>query len=201
MIRTSFDEKRMNYLKKNGLLILLMILFMMGMIYGSLMVKSQFFSPLSLSDIQENYIKNSDTFLGILFSSFFSNYLFVLIPYLLGYSSISQIITVFIPLFNGLGLGLSMGFLYSNLGLGGIGYSLLIIVPQTAVSLFAIFIACRESIKLSNLFLKGVKNSDSINFDIIKLYNIKFVVLTIITAISALIHSISIQCFSGLFIQ
>lgn len=200
MIRTSFSNKNLDYVKKNYIFMALVALFIMGMIYGSLIVKTQstqIFEYLSM--FTDGYIGERQPFFQTMISSFLSTFLFVLLPYLLGYSAISQVVTIFIPLFKGLGLGLAMGYLYNTAGLSGVGYCFLIIIPQTIIAMFATFIGCRESVKLSNLFLSSIKKSDAISSEIIKLYNIKFFVLMIIAGISGFVHAICVLFFSNIF--
>lgn len=186
--------------KKNYILAILLALFIMGMIYGALIVKSNSRQLLSMMSVfSQGYIGSNRTFLGTFTTTFVSNLVFIAIPYICGYSAVFQAFTVFVPLFKGLGLGLSMAYLYSGHGLQGLLYSLLIIVPQTIIALFSMFVACRESVRLSNLFLCSIKQNDCINIQIVKLYNVKFVVLTAIVLVSALINAISVFLFSGMF--
>lgn len=200
MQRTRLTLKNNDYLQKNYIFITLILLFIIGMVYGALIIKTQsaqLYEQLSVLTGSYNYKENQ--FIHTLFSSFFSNTIFLLVPYFAGYGAIFQLVPAFVPLFKGLGLGLSMGYIYQTEGLGGIGYCALIIIPHTAVALIAIIIGCRESIKMSNLFFKSIKQSECLNLETIKLYNVKFIVLTAISFIAALINALSVMLFFGIF--
>lgn len=200
MQRTRLDLKKTDYLRKNYIYITLILLFIIGMFYGSMVVKMQS-QELSqrFSLLTQGYSYESGRFIHTLFTTFLSNTIFLLIPYFAGYGAVFQLASAFVPLFKGLGLGLTMGSIYQSDGLSGIVYSVLIIIPHTAVALIAILIGCRESIKMSNLFFKSIRHSDCLNIEIIKLYNVKFIVLTAISFISALINAISMILFLGIF--
>ncbi len=201
---TSYFKEDGVIVKKNYIFVALIVLFIIGMVYGTLLVKSKSYNIIEmLSIITSEYVSVNATqaIISTFINSFLSVFIFILVPYLLGYSAIGQLATMLIPLFKGLGLGSAMAQLYTSYGLKGIGYSALIIIPQTVISLFAIIIACRESIKLSNLFLLtfASKQGRDINLSTIKLYNIKFLILCLIALVSSLVSAVSILLFSGLF--
>ncbi len=189
---------------KNILFGSLLALYIFGMIYGSLLIKSDVNSVWSeLEFITNEYraMQIEQSVITTFCNSFFSSFILVLLPYLFGYSSIGQLGTIVIPFFNGLGLGCALGYLYLNFGLKGVGYSALIVIPHSVVALFALMIACRESIKLSNLFFQSFlpKQEKTVNINIIKLYNIKFIVLLGILLCAALINVATVMLFSKMF--
>lgn len=190
--------------KKNYIFIAIVLLFIVGMVYGTLLIKSQPVNLLKqLNIITKEYASShrTESVLVLMVNSFFSSMLFLVIPYLLGYSAIGQVGTLFVPLFKGLGLGATLGHLYLTYGLKGIGYSALIIVPQTAIALFAIIIACRESIKLSNLFFVSIlpDREKVVTSNTVKMYNIKFIILLIFIVVSAIVDATFVALFSGMF--
>lgn len=204
MQRTSFKRQAGNYTNKNIILISMFILFVVGMIYGTLLSKSGSTELIDdLGIITKGYIDNraNQTLLKIFSGSFCSSMIFLIIPYLLGFSAIGQIGTALVPIFKGLGLGATMGCLYQNYGLSGIGYSALIIVPQTVIALFAIMTACRESVKLSNLIFLTFfpSKGKSVCLNTIKLYHIKFFILLLFILFSAVIDTFTGLFFSGVF--
>ena len=201
---TSCEIKGAKMSNKNYVFIVLIVLFVIGMVYGTLIVKSKSYILLEkLTIITNDYVSihANQPLINTFANTFFSIAIFILVPYLLGYSSIGQLPTLLIPLFKGLGLGSAMGQLYASYGLKGIGYSALIIIPQTVISLFAIIVACRESIKLSNLlfYTFASKQGKDINLNTIKLYNIKFLILCVIALVASIVSALSVFLFSGMF--
>lgn len=199
------NNRRISVLPKGNYLIYgLFLMFIIGMIYGALLSKAQsaeFLKSLNLITREYASAHEKQTLLKTLTSSFFSCCIFVVTPYLLGYSAIGQVASFFVPMFKGLGIGLTMGHLYLSYGLKGVSYSALIIVPQTVIGLFAILIGCRESIKLSCTFLGACSSKQVKPFssETIRLYNIKFSVLLAIALLAAVVDVITVLLFSRMF--
>lgn len=203
MLWTSSEKKNDILTKKSYVFIALIFTFIVGLVYGSLLAKSQSIQLVEqLSIITKEYASAhlKQTLATTFLNSLCSSSVFIFIPYLLGYSAIGQAASIALPLFKGLGLGLTLGHLYISYGVRGMGYSALVILPQSVIALFAIIIACRESVKLSNLFFCSFlpKKNKSVSLNTIKLYNIKFVILFVIILVSSVVDSISVLLFSGI---
>lgn len=201
MQRTSFDKSILK--NRSILLYALMILFSFGMIYGALLVKydsSDVIEGVSIITNGYKSIQAEQPIFKTFINTFCASMLLVIVPYLCGYSAIGQIGALLLPFFHGLGLGCTLGYLYQNYGFKGIGYSMLIVIPHSVIALFAMLVACRESVKLSNLFFQSFIPCDkAINLNTIKLYNVKFLVLSAFVFGSAVIHALTVLLFSGLF--
>ena len=104
---------------------------------------------------------------------------------------------VLVPVYKGLGFGVTIAQIYSKNGLNGFLTALILILPCALVSSYALFIAVRESIKMSNRFFSQAfldKRSDSISInEYVRLYAVKFLVLEAVTAVSA-----AVDCLSSL---
>lgn len=202
MQRTSVKTSVLN--NKNTIFIILLFFYILGMIYGSLLIKSDVdlvWSKLEFITNEYRAMQTEQAVISTFCNSFFASFIFLFLPYLFGYSSIGQFGTLLVPFFNGLGLGCALGYLYLNYGLKGVGYSALIVIPHSVIALFALIIACRESIKLSNLFFQSFlpKQEKTINLSAIKLYNIKFVILCAILLFAAFINVLTVMLFSRMF--
>lgn len=201
--RTSIERHTTEPSKMNVLFLLLIVMFIFGMLYGVLLIggNKELYQTFSLFTGEYAQQQQEQSVLQSFLLAFHSSILFIVIPYLLGYSAIGHPVTLFVPFFKGLGLGAFMGNLYSSHGLQGIGYSVLIIVPYTLVALLAIMIACRESLRLSNLFFLSFasKRGTPVTMGAIKLYNVKYLILCVIILISAILNTVSILLFSRLF--
>ncbi|MEG0693036.1 MAG: stage II sporulation protein M [Oscillospiraceae bacterium] len=190
--------------RANYSLILLAGMFIIGMIYGVLLIKSNSDSLANtISIITNEYtikLQQGSIWQGF-WSSFVSTFIFIFLPYLLGYSAIAQPLILFVPWFKGLGLGFFMANLYTSYGFRGIGFCALVIMPSTLVALFCILIASREALKLSNLFFQSFasKRHSAVSLTTIKLYNLKLLVLSFISLIASIINVVCVLLFSELF--
>ena len=102
--------------------------------------------------------------------------------------------------FRGIGLGTAMGHFYLNLGMKGILMSLTLIVPAGIVSSYAILLAGRESVKLSNRFFRVMTSDDfSMPSGILKTYTVKFFILALLILLSAVINGLCSGIFAQMF--
>lgn len=190
--------------KANYGLFLLVGMFVIGMIYGVLLTKS---SSETLSNtigvITAEYTAKltQQTIFQSFMSSFLSTIVFVLLPYLFGYSAVGQPLIVLIPWFKGLGLGFFMANLYVTQGVSGVLFCALVVLPSTLIALFCILIASREGLKLSNLFFQSFIGKQHIVVcpTTIKLYNLKLLVLLCISLIAAAVNVVAVLLFSRMF--
>lgn len=196
------NEKR--NVASNYIIIVLLGMFVVGMIYGVLLIKSnsQTLSN-TISIITNEYTMKLEhqSILKSFMSSFSSIFIFILLPYLFGYSAIAQPLILLVLWFKGLGLGFFMANLYVTYGIKGIGFCALIIIPSTLVGIFCIVIACREALRLSNLFFLSFasKRQVTVSLTTIKLYNLKLLVISVICVGASIIDSICVLLFSGMF--
>lgn len=187
---------------KKGIFYILLLVFMVGLMYGSVLVQSRSQNVLSLLDIiQKTTTQNkiNHSFLSIMISSFSSSILFLLVIFLSGFSSIGQV-TPFIVLFvKGLGLGSSVSYFYITYGFKGIGYVLVIVLPVTIIVLFSLILSSKEAIKLSNLLFKTFLGNNLVTLKTIKLYIIKNIVILVFLLFSAILDSILSVLFANMF--
>ncbi len=200
-----FFDSLLAALKKNKLTVTMAALFFVGMTYGSIIVGFGDEKLLhTLAFMTKGYMAGrveqslAETFLNSLYTSG----AFVLLLFLLGFSAISIPAILFLPLFKGLGLGLSVGYLYITYGVKGVAFTAAVILPAALLSTFAIILAGREAFRLSVLFLSSFipRLSGTITPRTVKLYCAKFLVLAGIVLISAIIDCAVTFLFSGFMI-
>lgn len=96
-------------------------------------------------------------FLPLLCTAFFNSSLLLILAFLCGLCAAGAPGFVAIPIFKGLGLGFSMGYLYTQYAMRGLWLSALGILPEGILTSVALIIACREgfdySIKLACVVL------------------------------------------------
>ena len=193
------------FIKKNKLTAVMTALFFVGMAYGALVVGFGDDKMLhSLSFMTKGYMNNrAEQSMAItFFNSLWSTGCFILALFLLGFSSVSIPAIVILPFFKGLGLGTSLGYLYITYALKGIAFSAAVILPAAIFSTFAMILASREAFKLSLLFLAAFvpRLQGGLSPRVIKLYCAKFLVLSGIILVSAVIDSTVTFLFSGFLV-
>ncbi|NMA79313.1 MAG: hypothetical protein GX967_01550 [Clostridiales bacterium] len=185
--------------------IALMVVMLLGVLIGSYLCASLGESGArTLSFITQGFLRSrtEQTLLQTLSASFFSSGLLVIISFATGFSAIGQPFTVFIPFFRGLGLGFSMSHLYWTTGFKGLLICLILILPSALISSLAIIIGTRESLKLSNFFLRYAlgHSADDKDTGVVRLYLTKFTILLIICGVGALVDSVINFLFAGLLL-
>lgn len=185
-------------------LILLTILFLLGIFYGTLILRVNFFNnDIIIDNLINEYVNKhqTQTVLTCFLSSITSTCLFIIVSYLLGFSAIFQPIIFALPLIRGIGLGYLMSLIYSIYLIKGVLFCAIIILPSAIVSFFCILFSCRESIKLSNLFFLSFakKNSKPVELSTIKLYTLKLIIILLISVGGAILEATCFFLFGGIF--
>lgn len=191
-------------LKKISFLKVLFILFFIGMIYGALLV------GLSDSGIQNKLAFLTQEFVNkrteqsivfTFFSSFGSSMMLLIILFLLGFWAIGQPAALFVPIFRGLGLGMSMAQMYVAYNFKGVLFCLILILPQVIISTIGLLLGTRESVRFSNVFFRYFLPGkyDPPESGLFKMYLLKFIVLTGFMAASAAVDGICTFLFAGFF--
>ncbi len=176
-----------------------------GMLYGVLLAgggSEAMLSSLRIFTAEYAAAQRGQSLMKSFFDAFLSGFFFLLAPYLLGYSAIGQPAAFLVPFFKGLGLGAFLGSLYRSYGFTGFLYSALLVVPYTLAALLAILVACRESVRLSNLFFScilGNRGRERVSGSALRLYHIKFLVLLAIVVVSAVVYTVCVLLFSRFF--
>lgn len=163
-------------------------------------MSADFLKQISLA--QSNFIelRRSQDFVQILVKSFFSSTVFVGGAFLLGFSAIAQPVEILIPLIKGMGLGVSVAQIYSQSGKSGVITCALIILPCSLISMYALVVAVREAVGLSNILMTNALSSGQTSglLGTVKLYSTKFLVLEAVTAVSAAVDCVCTVAFSGM---
>lgn len=189
---------------KNRFLLVLFLLFFFGVVYGALVI-SQGSRQLmdTLSFMTDNFLslRSEQSLLQTFFRSFGMHLGMMAVLYVMGFSAISQPVSLFIPAFYGLGFGLSVGYLYSSMGAKAILVTAVIILPHAMISTVALILAVRESVRLSNLFLAGFvpKLTGSVSLKAVKLYSVKYLILLLFMLLASFVDGIFTFLFARFF--
>ncbi len=189
------------YLKNINLIKILFVIFIVGMIYGAMLIGLNRDEAVNqLGSMMQKFIdKRIEQSIFITFaSSFFSSMVLIVILFFTGFISIGQPIAFFIPMFQGMGIGLSTAYLYSSKGINGIIFCLVLIAPTTIISTLTLLLGSKESIRFSNKILKTLfpQKFDQNMQGELKLYLKRFSALTIFQLISAFTDTICTFLFA-----
>ncbi len=151
--KTDFNE----LIEKNKEYIYLLLFYISGLLTGSLLFNSLNMSEYSsyISDLLT--IKN-DSLLSIMVDRLSLYFLVYVFAILLGLCIIGFPIINFLPLLCGFEVAMKIAFYYNLYSIKGIGYSFLMIAPETAAFMVILFFTISASKKLSkNIFTTSIQ--------------------------------------------
>jgi len=187
--------------QKNKTTALVAAFFFIGMLYGSLLVGFGEKELLeSLNFMTKGYLTGrvEQSFWQTFLNSLLSSGALLLLLFLFGFSGLSVPIVLFLPAFKGMGLGVSIGYLYTTYGWKGVAFCAVMLLPATIFSALAIILAARESLRLSILFLSTFipRIRGTLSPKTVKQYCIKYGILLGVVLLSALIDSVTSFLFA-----
>ncbi len=194
-----------SFIEKNSFFILVIGILTGGVIIGALVFCGLDSSSLNkLSFVSAEFVEErSDVdFLKLFFESFLSLTAQLFVVFVLGFWAVSQPVELLIPLLKGLGLGASLAQIYAASGAKGFLIILLLIIPYTLVSVFALVIGIREAVRLSNIFARKAFFDTNTNGmkKITSLYCQKFGILEILMLSASLIDCLCTFVFAKLLL-
>ena len=187
--------------RSDGRLTLLTALYFAGVFLGVILYGTLDGERLGvLNDITGSFVygRLNHTFWETLVNSFSGAFLVLTACFWLGFSAAAQPVELLVPVFRGLGAGVSLSGMYGSFGLAGVGMSAVLIIPGAVLSAFALIIAAREALEMSGKIFSSVfgrtASGEAIDF---RLYVTKFVILFIILTVSSLADSLATFIFAG----
>ncbi len=195
-------KKKLHTYKFNWLLYLLVILFFVGLIFGSFTVKnSENFIIQKINDFYMNYLTSKYTLnsLSVFLNTLLLTSLAVIVTFFIGLCAVGIPFVALIPLVSGALIGIVSGNIYETYLLKGLGYCAIIIFPTAAISVGAILFACKESMLMSKSMLALLSGRRIQPEQSFKNYCIHFAVFIVITALAALLETILTNLFIHLF--
>ena len=187
---------------KNKRLILFVILFAVGVVFGiSLYKKNDSTLMIKLLSVFNGYreVRETQSFTVNFVNSLFTYMIYVGTIYVFGLCAVGIPGICAAVFIRGLGIGTISGYMYSEFTLQGLGYCALIIYPGLIASLTAMFMCCNESVCMSRdmLMLVSFKNNEYTTG--IKMYSIRYLIFVLISAVAALVDAVFLMLFSKLF--
>ena len=148
-------SKIKTFIKQNKLLVFLALTLLLGVFLGSNLeelLKNQTVESISTIFLNNFKSRASQPIFYVFVSSLSSIFLFILISLFMGLSVWGFLFVPLIPFFRGLSIGLIQNYLYSQYGLKGILFQIVVLFPGFFISSIAILLMAKESMLISQVF-------------------------------------------------
>ena len=162
--KLSVGKTKKNVILSNGKLILLVLSFITGVILGALTVKNSSEESLDIiKELTDGFVqaKANQSILNVFISYCTADIIAVILSAVFGLSVIGEPIILLIPCFRGLGLGMSIGCIYSQYNLDAIMFVVLMTALPACLSISSMLIACKENILNSKDIIDRLNGSDT----------------------------------------
>lgn len=191
-----------NYIYKNKGLFLLSLFYLLGLIFGVLLIRKNNITYNFSELIFKEYILNrtNTTFISVFLSSFFTMFVFVFFVFLSGTSFVGVVLSPILILAFGYLNGAFLSYVYIQNSIKGIAFNAVIIIPTAILFIIGLLLSAKESLGFSTeliklTFYKGYASSKI--FELFKNYCVKYALLLFLSIAAALFDGI----FSVSFIK
>ncbi len=188
--------------RRNRIAAVLLISFLAAMLYGSVLIaQSDAGLKEQLQFLTQEYFttRGEQPILSTFLSSLSTSALYLVSAFFLGFFAFGQPVCVFIVLFRGFGLGISMGQIYLNYQMNGFLYCLVLIAPVAVLFTLVLVSALKDSIQMSNLFLAlFFPKLGTATVEALKTYGIRYLAYAILAVVIAALDAGMNFLFSGI---
>lgn len=180
------------------------VVFMAGQIFSivySAVCDDDFVKQLDFLFVTNLDFRLKATAFEVFCSSFSADFIFILITFLLGFSSWGMAVLPFVCAFKGFGVGLSAACMFINHSISGVGFYILVVLPGTVLFLFALLSGVKESFLLSIKFFKYIiPTTDKCSVSgYIKYYLYRYFIVTVLTLLCAVVDMTLWVLFAHMF--
>lgn len=202
----STRQKRTSFFKiTNKLVFVLFVLLLFGAFLGGLL--SPYVKSAEIGFLADSFLdsRQNQEFSSIFWASLWGNLLILGAIFLLAFSAISAPVLFLTTVFKGMGVGVSVGFLYISEGFQGLYKAVLFIIPGGFFSSIMVVLAVNIAIRFSRDLLKTlINNASSTEKNLIKENAIgsmafKFGVFIVFAVGCAAVDGAASILFRGLF--
>ena len=196
-------KETLRFFYDNSRLIFMALFLLLGVLFGVVMEKNNWFSgmydPVSVfSDFVSTRMKMSA--FGVFLSSLCSNLIFLLLSYFCGAFLFGKPLCFFVPFFKGLGIGCVCSAAYSVLGVNGVAFSALIILPGGLISSLTLLFSCLSAYDISAKLYKDFFKGEGSGFpELFKKYCFKYIKYISIMSMSSLTECAVTSLFLSAF--
>lgn len=124
-----------------------------------------------------------------LFSSCMSLLVMLAVLFLAGLSACGAPVSIVVPVFYGLGLGLTEAYYYASAGTAGIGLVALLVLPHSLLAATALMLGCSESLRMSLLLTRQLLPGGALGglWHDFQLYCLRFLLFVVIAFASGVV--------------
>lgn len=199
---TTFSIKQ--FLSMYGIQLFFVFSFVLGVVLGAfsfdnidadVLKKLDF---LFLSDLESRCELNA---FDLFCSSFSSSFIFIFSSFLLSFSAWGMFALPFLSAFFGSCIGVSSAYMFSQYGITGIGFYILVVLPGTALFLFAFILSLKEAFVQSVFLMKSYFSStyDGLLLKRTKSYLFRNCVVLAFSVASSIVDMFLFLLFSDMF--
>lgn len=195
-------SQRAKKITTNRQIIILVLLFLIGLIFGSFSIKSEnSFISQKIIPLYMNYAKTKSTAkdITVFFSALMIDSAVIIFAYFIGLCAVGVPFVALVPLSSGALIGAVSGYIYQTYMLRGLGYCAIIIFPSAVITVAAILFASKESMIMSKSMLSLLSQRHNSQYEDFKSYSIRFIIYLAISCAGALVETIMTHLFIGLF--
>lgn len=193
------------FLASNRLMVLFTLIFLAGVLFGIVLygisgyaVESELGTIFRLHAV----IGGLRGAVSVLFSSSFSAMLLLAVLFICGLSACGALLAAVVPLFFGMGLGMTEAFFCAG-GLKGFVISSILIAPHCIIAAVALIFASMESIRMSLLFSRQLLPNSGIGglWQDFKLYCVRFLLFVCLAFASGILDVCMRLLFAALLLE
>ena len=182
----------------NKIFLLLTMLFFIGILLGSCLIRSnssswQIFIEQIVSG--SSNARGTQAFLSSFLQSLTGGITFLLAIFLCGFCAVGQPLVCLILLFRGMGYGLTAGGVYRICGVSGMGYVALALLPNCVLTALILLRAGQSAFRFSTGLYSAMQGSGKMSS---RPYCLEFSVLAVFMLAAALIDSVCSCLCAGL---
>ena len=187
-------NKVFEFLKLNNILIILTLFFIGGLCFGIYFCSQrEIFLKFAESFVSDFFDKRIDSgFFSVVVNSLFKSLLFIAITFICGSSMLGVILIPFVCSLSGMLYGVIAAFLYNGQSLNGVAFFAVMILRSAVISVIALILSSRESIKFSLLLARLTIPSTAphnLSFDF-KRFCIKYLSFSVICLIASIVDAV-----------
>ena len=201
MRRTNYGPALREFFGENRRLLLFLLLFVTGTVLGVvvfMMTHEQLADDLLLMFGQHAGISGFQEGIAVLCASCLSSFVLLGLLFLGGLSAYGAPLAFLVPLFFGLGLGLTEAYQYQLRGCMGIVYVAVLVLPHTLVAAAGLLMGCAESLRMSVAISRQLLPGSTIGglWPMFRMYCVRFLLFVGIALVSGVLD-VCLQLIAG----
>ncbi len=185
------------FIEENTDIIYSMIFYIAGILAGTLLYKNLDFSR--FSDILKSFfVPDTSSFLSVFIEKLAIYITIYVITILMGLCIIGFPIMNAIPLLCGFEIAIKLSYYYNLYNLKGIGYSILMIIPQAAAFITVLFFTMQQARSLSKTIFDTAIQKENRSEIILANYFKRFLIYALIVIAITILNSLLIYLFNSI---